>query len=303
MDGILVVDKPGGWTSHDVVARLRRVLCERHVGHAGTLDPAATGVLVVAIGQATRLLEYMADHDKGYLAGIVLGATTETDDAEGRLVARRPVCVDPAAVDAALERFRGPIRQRPPRYSAIKQAGQPLYRLARAGAEVEAPERTVRIHTLVRLESVLPRVELLVECSKGTYIRSLARDLGEVLGTGAYLHDLVRLRSGPFGLEEAYTLAEVEAAAAGGWLPRLVYPPDPALADLPAAILGEAEAARVRHGGRVRLADGSRGGAEAVSGPIALYTEAGVLLGVGEAGAGTVQPRKLLAAPAGGGEG
>ncbi len=215
-DGIVVVDKPGGWTSHDVVARLRRLAHTRRVGHAGTLDPMATGVLVVGIGRATRLLGHLALTEKDYEATIRLGVATTTDDADGEVTAQRSVAVEPAALEAAIGDLTGEIDQIPSSFSAVKVDGVRSYVRARAGEAVElAPRRVTvsRFEILDRRPGDDPATEDLdvaVTCSSGTYIRALARDLGAALGCGAHLRALRRTRVGPFDLTMAGTLDELE---------------------------------------------------------------------------------------------
>jgi tRNA pseudouridine55 synthase len=249
MDGILNLNKPRGLTSHDIVARVRAVARQREVGHAGALDPMATGVLLLCLGRATRLAEYLIDSPKLYRARVRLGVITDTDDAEGVVIAERPVEVDRMAVEAALERFRGPILQVPPMYSALKRDGKPLYRLARRGQTVEREPRPVEIYSLELIAWEPPELVLEVLCSPGTYIRALARDLGETLGCGAHLTGLIRLASGDFRLEDA---AELEAITPDQ-LPDLLLPPDAALLRYPALYLDEAQARAVRHGRDLRL--------------------------------------------------
>ncbi|MBN1179177.1 MAG: tRNA pseudouridine(55) synthase TruB [Anaerolineae bacterium] len=245
MDGILNLDKPRGLTSHDVVNRIRRVAGQRRVGHTGTLDPMATGVLVVCLGRATRAAEYVMDSPKTYRARVLLGVTTDTYDAEGDVVATAPVeDVTEARVLAALDRFRGPIQQVPPMYSAIKRDGQPLYKLARAGVTVERDARAVEIGRLEMSNWQPPALTLTVTCSPGTYVRSLAHDLGRALGCGAHLVELVRLASGDFTLDDAVPLDEVTRER----LLHLLLPIDAALRRYPAMQLDEAAAAAVRSG-------------------------------------------------------
>jgi len=244
MDGILNVNKPRGLTSHDVVNRVRTVARQREVGHAGTLDPMATGVLLLCLGRATRLAEYLMDSPKTYRARIRLGIATDTDDAEGAIIAERPADIDRAAVEAALERFRGRILQVPPVYSALKREGQPLYKLARRGVTVEREPRPVEIYRLDLTAWEPPELTLEVVCSPGTYIRALARDLGESLGCGAHLTGLVRLASGDFRLEDAVELEAVTPER----LPALLLPPDAALRRYPALYLNDAEARAVANG-------------------------------------------------------
>ena len=209
MDGILVVDKPQGVTSHDVVRQVRRLCRQRQVGHAGTLDPMATGILLVGVGQGTRIIQFLMDGRKTYRATLKLGESTDTQDAEGSLLESRPW--SGVTVDALLRvcaDLTGTILQVPPMYSALKKDGVPLYKLARQGIEVEREAREITIHR-IDIESIeLPLVTLSVECSKGTYIRTLAHDLGETLGCGAHLTALRRTHSGCFDETEAISLED-----------------------------------------------------------------------------------------------
>lgn len=210
-EGILVLDKPAGITSHDAVNRVRRIMKVRRVGHTGTLDPFATGVLVLCVGRATRVARYFEGLDKAYRAVVKLGVVTETGDGEGAPVESRPVPeLSSEEAEALLESFRGTITQRPPAYSAVKVGGQRLYARARRGEEVSAPLREVTIRAL-RLERLKgDEMSLYVECSKGTYIRSLAVDIGELAGCGAHCAALRRTKVGPFSVEEASTLEELD---------------------------------------------------------------------------------------------
>jgi tRNA pseudouridine55 synthase len=248
-DGFLIVDKPLTWTSFDVVARVRRLVGERRVGHAGTLDPLATGVLPLALGKATRFIEYLSEAGKAYDATVNLGVSTTTYDREGAVTATAAGPLPAAAaVEAALDRFRGPQQQLPPMYSAVKHDGQRLYELARQGQEVERRPRPITIYRLDLVEYTPPLARLVVECSKGTYIRTLAHDLGAALGCGAHLAVLVRTRHGPFTLADAVPLDALAAeVAAGTWQARL-RPPDVVLGHLPAFTLAADEARRVRQG-------------------------------------------------------
>jgi tRNA pseudouridine55 synthase len=248
MHGFLNIDKPAGSTSHDIVARVRRLVRQKRVGHAGTLDPAATGVLVVALGAATRLIEYVQDATtKRYQALVRLGVTTSTDDAEGEAIGSAPVpALDAAALEAALARFRGPIMQMPPMYAALHHHGRRLHELAREGVVVERAARPVTIERLDLLGWNAPLLTLDVVCSKGTYIRSLARDLGLALGCGAHLQALRRTAVGAFLIEDAVPLARLEED------PSLVMscciPPERAVADWPVLRLSDVEAQLVRQG-------------------------------------------------------
>lgn len=253
IDGIVSIHKEAGWTSHDVVARVRRIAGQRRVGHAGTLDPAATGVLPVCLGQATRVVEYLSDSGKAYRATIVFGVETDTYDAEGTTTAQHdvPATLDRAAIEAALPQFLGYIMQVPPAYSALKRDGKRLYDLARAGIEVIVEPRPVRIDSLEIIAWESPTLTLDVACGKGTYIRSLAFDLGRTLGPGAHLGGLIRTRSGPFTLAQSVTLAQLEAAKQGEQLHDLLFAPDEALLHFSAAILGEENERRTRQGQRL----------------------------------------------------
>ncbi|HEY7834342.1 MAG TPA: tRNA pseudouridine(55) synthase TruB [Ktedonobacterales bacterium] len=248
MDGIFNLDKSAGMTSHDVVARVRRLTHQRRVGHAGTLDPAATGVLPVCVGQATRVAEYLSERGKAYRATIRFGAVTDTYDAEGQVVRTAPVALTEAEVAAVLPGFLGPQLQVPPIYSALKRDGRPLYELARAGEAVTVAPRPIVIESLTIVTWASPDLVLDVDCGKGTYIRSLAYDLGERLGPGAHLAALVRTRSGPFSLNDSITLEELELVLVDGTWPDHLYAPDEALLDRDAAILGPASETRLRNG-------------------------------------------------------
>lgn len=261
MDGILVALKPAGPTSHDIVALVRRLAATKRVGHGGTLDPFASGVLPVFLGRATRVVEYHLGDRKGYRATACFGATSTTDDLEGELTPADAPAPGRATVEAALEQLRGPISQRPPAYSAIKVAGRRAYAMARAGETVELASRDVTIHRLDLVEwddsdTDRPIAILEVECSAGTYIRALARDLGQLAGSGAYLGALSRTSSGPFGLEQAIPLERVrEAAAEGpGALASLLLPIDAGLESLPELVLSDGEVTAISRGQFIRAA-------------------------------------------------
>lgn len=232
MDGILNLWKPPGITSHDAVAAARRLLHERRIGHAGTLDPMAEGVLVLGIGQGARLLEYLVGGSKEYLACIRLGIATDTDDAQGRVLAATEVKrFRRRTIEEALHSFTGVQAQLPPIYSALKTAGQPAYRLARAGQQVQRTARQVEIESIRLVRWQRPYVTCYVTCSKGTYIRSLARDLGQHLGCGAHLCSLIRTRSGTFTVADAVPLALLKLAAVQGFAGQLLLPLEAALPD------------------------------------------------------------------------
>jgi tRNA pseudouridine55 synthase len=250
--GILNIAKPAGVTSHDVVDRVRRMSGQRQVGHAGTLDPAATGVLIVCLGQATRLVEYLMASDKVYRAQIRLGVSTDTHDAEGEVTTTAKVEVSEKEVRRALASFIGSIQQVPPMYSALKHEGVPLYKLARRGITVEREPRSIEIHDIELLDWTPLLFTIRVQCSPGTYIRALARDLGQKLGCGAHLQSLTRLASGHFTLEEAVRLGElVEAFAQGDWQ-EFIHPLDEALLDFKAIVVDAQTEKRIRHGQQVQ---------------------------------------------------
>lgn len=292
--GILIIHKAAGWTSHDVVARARRLLGIKRVGHAGTLDPAATGVLPLCLGQATRVVEYLSASGKSYHATIVFGVETDTFDTEGAVTATQsvPPTLDRAAIQAALPAFTGEIQQAPPRFSALKRDGQRLYDLARRGVAFEVPPRPVRIDALTIRDWQPPTLTLDVECGKGTYIRSLAHDLGAALGPGAHLAGLVRTRVGPFTLRDAISLPDLEAAIAAGTLSDHLYAADTALETLDAAILGPEHAARLGHGLVLALPTPPDDPATTLR----AYATDGCFLGILERRAATWQPAKVFAA-------
>jgi len=255
--GILNINKPASVTSHNVVARVRRLADLRRVGHAGTLDPMATGVLVLCLGRATKVAEYIADAPKTYLATIHFGVVTETWDTEGQVVQRRDVAgLSLADVEAVLPEFLGRIEQTPPAYSALKRDGQPLYRLARRGIAVSPPPRTVEIRQLEVLAWRPPELVLKVACAKGTYMRSLAYDLGERLRVGAHLSALVRLAVGQFRIEDAADLQALERGAPGLWT-HYVVPLRRALSHLPGLTIDEDTARRLSLGQAVSLPEQS----------------------------------------------
>jgi tRNA pseudouridine55 synthase len=247
--GILNVDKPPGLTSHDVVDAVRRISGQRKVGHAGTLDPMATGVLLVCLGKATRVAEYLMAGRKRYRATIALGASTDTYDADGEVVSTGGATdFARADIEAALQRFVGRIQQIPPMYSALKRGGQPLHKLARQGKVVERQPRVVEVDEINLLDWTAPSLIIEVTCSKGTYIRSLAHDLGQRLECGAHLAALVRLASGRFRLQDSVSLERLEEAFQHGQEQRYLLPLDEALFDWPAVIVGADDARRIAQG-------------------------------------------------------
>ncbi len=271
-NGILVIDKPQGWTSMDVCAKLRGMFHEKRVGHAGTLDPMATGVLPVFIGRATRAVEFAAGSDKEYIAGLRLGVVTNTQDMTGEVLETRPVTVTQADLEAALPRFRGDIEQVPPMFSAVKRDGKKLYELARKGREVERAPRPVTIHTLEVVRRIAPgEYELRVVCSKGTYVRTLCHDVGQALGCGGAMSSLRRTRAAGFTLEQSVTLEAVQAAADGGRPGSLLLPVDAYFSDYPAITLSGGKEKRLRNGAAVALPG-------ATPGDYRVYGEGGAFL-------------------------
>lgn len=258
ISGVLVVDKPVGMTSHDVVQVIRNGTSLRRAGHTGTLDPRASGVLVILVGPAVRLSEYVSASDKRYQAIIRLGSTTDTFDADGRFTRSNvPVNVTEAQFEEVLKSFIGEIEQTPPPYSAVKVQGRKAYEMARQGEEVDLTPRKIQVHHLEVLEWAPPEVVVDVHCSSGTYVRSLANDLGEKLGCGAYLVGLRRTKSGRFSLRDAVPLRKLqEAFTAGNWYQYLI-PAAEALGDWPAVELSPDEVEAVRHGHRVKVKEGN----------------------------------------------
>ncbi len=289
--GYVVIDKPAGWTSHDVVARARRIIGERRVGHAGTLDPAATGVLPLAVGLATRTVEYLANADKAYRATIRFGVTTDSADGDGDVIATADAShLSLDALRPVIETFTGDIMQKPPMHSAIKVDGKRLYELARAGKEAEVKPRPVTIHEMTVIGWNSPDLTLDITCSKGTYIRSIARDLGEAVGTGAHLGGLVRTRTGPFTLDDAISLDQLESRLASeGWT-AVSLPPDAVLVGMPAISLDEDHSVAWSQGKRLAGLD-----VDGSEGPVRAYDTHDRWLGVGELdGDGTVRPVKVI---------
>ena len=285
-EGLLTIDKPGGMTSHDVVNRIRRLMDIRRIGHAGTLDPLATGVLLLCIGRTTRLVEYLVGHDKVYEVTVRLGQTTNTYDAEGEVVLERPFThLTIAQIEQALAPFRGPIQQKPPIYSAIKKDGQPLYKLARAGVEVDVPARKVTIHALDILNVALPEVRLRTACSSGTYIRSLAHDLGEALGCGGHVTALRRTAVGDFAVTDAVPLADLTAL---NWSEHILAG-ETAVAHLPRLDLTADQTAALQNGQRPpRQTD------QPQSPLLRAYDAAGQFIGIVTAHAEYLQARKIF---------
>lgn len=284
MNGVLVVDKPGGMTSFDVVREVRKATGEKKVGHTGTLDPMATGVLPLCLGEATKIAQFITEASKAYDATLRLGATTDTLDADGKVLLERPVPdLTNAMIEQAMNAFRGTFMQTPPMYSAVKINGVRLYELARAGEEVERAARQVTVHELVLRDFSATEIRLSVRSSKGFFVRTLAAELGEALGCGAHLTALRRTQSGPFTLAQAVPLAKLRESPQSAKLVSL----DEALVDVPALVVTQAQAEKVRHGGLVEVAP--RAGLVRVVGPD------GALLAVAEAAAGRLVYRRVFA--------
>lgn len=285
VDGVLLLDKASGLTSNSALQGARRLFLAAKAGHTGTLDPLATGLLPLCFGEATKFSADLLNADKTYEADLLFGITTDTGDSEGVAVLQRPVSFSLAELDAALSHFRGPILQIPPMYSALKRNGRPLYELARQGIEVEREARAVTIHDLQLLEFSGDRCRLRVSCSKGTYVRTLSEDIGELLACGAHLTALRRTVVGPLSIDDAHTLDHLTALS-GEERGACLLAPDALLQSLPAVHLDDEETLKFSHGnpvsavvalGKCRVYSGNR------------------LLGVGEADAsGKVNPRRLV---------
>ncbi len=286
LGGVLNIDKPSGMTSHDVVSTIRRLSGIRRVGHAGTLDPLATGVLLVCVGRTTRLSEYLIGQNKRYQTTIRLGQETNTYDAEGEITAEKPVNINESAIQEALNHFRGPIAQVPPMFSAIKKDGQPLYKLARQGVEIERPSRNVTIHELALLNWSPPNLQLDILCSSGTYIRSIAHDLGQQLGCGGHITVLRRMAIADFSIDTATPLADLTA---DNWLEKL-HPPDIAVAHLPAVEFSNEEAVRLQQGQRIASEDVTASTDQLAR----AYNADGLFIGLVTSGPSYWQPRKIL---------
>ena len=296
--GVLNVNKPAGPTSFDIVRLVRKGTGAKKAGHAGTLDPIASGVLLVLLGQAVRVSEYLMDLPKTYRAAVRLGFATDTYDAEGTPVGdRRRVEVTRGQVEHALEAFVGEIEQTPPAYSAVKVQGQPAYRLARKGAAVALAARGARIYAIRLLKFEPPDVEMEVECGKGTYIRSLAHDLGQALGCGGHLAALERTRVGPFSVDSAVSPPELERGFAKGDWREMVLPLDCGLTELPAITLHIEDEKDIRHGQAVRIDEDRLTGAAVEDGRLhRAYAEDGGLVAVVayEGATGLWRPRKVF---------
>ncbi len=251
MNGIIVIDKPKGKTSHDMVYAVRRLTGVKKVGHTGTLDPMATGVLPICIGSAAKAADMLTLSDKRYIAEFTLGKSTDTQDAQGKVTEERDVRCSEDEIREAVMSFVGEIEQVPPMYSALKRNGKKLYEFARQGIEVERAPRKVNIYSIDIIEIDLPRVRIDVSCSKGVYIRTLCADIGEKLGALAYMSELRRIKSGMFSIDESYTEAQLETLRADGGLEDAVIPVDRLFNDLPRITLNEKQKKSVTNGVRM----------------------------------------------------
>ena len=289
MDGILNINKPCGRTSFSIVAMVKRLSGERRVGHAGTLDPEASGVLPVCFGHGTRVIEFLVDATKSYRAEIELGVATDTYDASGKVTQTGdPTGISQEQLESALTSFCGSIEQIPPMYSAVKYQGKRLYQLARAGIKIKLRSRPVKIYHLELIDWQPPVVTIEVECGKGTYIRSLAHDLGQALGCGAHLKSLIRLRCGLFDIKDAISLPQLEDAFHCGYWQHFVYPIDVVLSSWTAVVVSEATGQAIRNGRPVVFENGINGtgheqhspASSSVENRCRIYTPDGYFLGV-----------------------
>lgn len=283
-NGILLLNKEPGFTSHDAVAKLRGILRFRRIGHAGTLDPMAQGLLVMLLGKATRASEYASGAEKEYIADFILGVETDTQDTTGNVLAEAPVDVTETQLRQALASFEGGYDQVPPMYSAIQKDGVRLYDLARKGKEVERESRFIALPLLELLSFEAPRGKLRVRCSKGTYIRTLCHDLGQRLGCGGAMSALTRVQAGDFSLEDALTLGEVEQLVKEGTLQQHILPVDRLFASLPAVTLTEEGAKRARNGAHAAQKHLLSGEIPPVDSLCRVYTPDGEFLMTGKGG-------------------
>ena len=292
VSGIILLDKPLGFTSNAALQKVRWLLNAEKAGHTGSLDPLATGVLPLCFGEATKFSQYLLDADKGYEALMRLGETTTTGDAEGDVLERREVKVAAADIEAVLPQFRGNISQVPPMYSALKRDGQPLYKLARAGEVVEREARSVTISRLELLDFDGVNARIVVDCSKGTYIRSLVEDIGAALGCGAHVIELRRTKAGPFTLDQTITLEALEAlhsAEGNAALDQYLLPVDSGLEEWPLLTFSEHSSYYWLHGQAVRAPDAPK------FGMVRVQDHTGRFIGIGEVSDdGRVAPRRLI---------
>lgn len=304
MDGILIIRKPAGPTSHDIVDGVRHIFGQRKVGHAGTLDPMATGVLIVCLGKATRVVDYLMGLPKEYRARMILGQATDTQDSTGNIISERDSShITREMLEQAASCFVGEIEQVPPMTSAIKHQGKPLYKFAREGKSVERAPRKVTVWNIQVTDFVRPAMvdvqhlveaELVVRCSGGTYIRTLCADIGDVLGCGAHMSALERTKIGRFGIEQAVTTDDLKEAKAAGQLENLLISIEDALADMPAAVVSAEDVDKLLHGRTVRAMTDAKNGTI-----VRALAPNGKLLAIGSVlqknSETLVKPRKVLA--------
>jgi tRNA pseudouridine55 synthase len=275
MTGILIINKPQNWTSHDVVAKMRRLLGEKRIGHGGTLDPMATGVLPLFVGRATRAVEFAENVEKEYIAGLRLGLVTDTQDTTGSVLETYDVNVSEETLIRVLKGFKGERLQVPPMYSAVKIGGKKLYEYAREGKSIKRPARKILIKELELLSFDGTEVSLRIVCSKGTYVRTICHDIGRLLGCGGGMSGLIRMRSGVFDINRALTIEEVEQAAKNGEAASLLLPVDTLFLEFGSLKLDKKEEKRCRNGARINKAG-------VVQGRYRVYSEDGEFLMLGE---------------------
>ncbi len=294
VDGILLLDKPLGRSSNSALQKVRYLFNAKKAGHTGSLDPLATGVLPICFGQASKVTPYLLDADKSYRCTAQLGITTTTGDKEGEVLQERDVTTfSESDVETVLDNFRGPIQQIPPMYSALKHNGQPLYKLARQGIDIKRKPRDVTIFELILIEKTYDSITLDVRCSKGTYIRTLAQDVGEALGFGAHLSMLRRTHVSPFNCDKLYTIEDIENLAENGELDEALLPIDTALQELPSLKLNEKETNLLRNGIKVKKAETPD------SNMIRLYNQDNTFIGIGKRSQNEnnevyIAPRRLM---------
>lgn len=284
MNGVILIDKEQDWTSNDVVSKLKGILHERRIGHSGTLDPMATGLLVVFVGRATRAVEFAEGHDKSYRAGLRLGLVTDTQDITGTVLESNEVSVSDSEVSAALYSFKGEQLQLPPMYSAIKVKGKRLYDIARAGGEVERKKRPITIHEISLAGREGDDYIVDVSCSKGTYVRTICHDIGQKLGCGACMSALRRVRAGGFDVSQAYKLSEVQRYADEGRAEELLIPVDELFANYEKCTASAAAEKRIRCGNEYNC--------DVSDGEYRVYSQSGEFLMLGRAEAGIMKTIK-----------
>lgn len=284
MNGILLVDKPSGWTSHDVVGKLRGILHEKRIGHSGTLDPMATGLLVVFVGRATRAVEFAEADNKEYIAGLRLGVSTDTQDTTGNILCQSDAIPTVSELERVLPDFTGRISQLPPMYSAIKLNGKKLYELARRGETAERKPREITIHELELLSSDGRESVLRVSCSKGTYVRTLCNDIGDALGCGGCMSSLRRVRAGAFSIGDAHTLDGIQALADAGRISEIMLPADRLFKDCGSLTVNAHDERKLRCGNVIKC--------RAADGKYRVYAENGEFLLLGEVQNGSLKTIK-----------